>query len=126
MKIMNNPIYLTIGHVIMIHLFGQIYFFRIKSVLPTLQKHYITAKSDVAAQEKSPTWWNRIYAAVQIFSSTLKSLFPVLQRYIYNSVWHSEFLHRNFPAVRRHFSKWIHDESESRMGTSVWNNGNSR
>jgi hypothetical protein len=62
----------------------------------------------------------------QIYSSTLKSLVPVLQRYIYKSVSPTEFLHRNFPAVMRHFSKWIHVQSESRMATSVWNNGNSR
>jgi hypothetical protein len=33
---MNNPIYFTIGHVIMNHLFGQICLFCIQSVLPSM------------------------------------------------------------------------------------------
>jgi len=92
---MNNPIYLTIGLVIMIHLFGQIYFFRVKRVLPTLQKHYSIAKSDVAARENGhltsksnfPNWQKDVYALKSVFSlvqkdvSMLKSVFAIVQNY---------------------------------------------
>ena len=100
---MEKAIILSLGYLVKIYFYGQIYLLWIQRVYPTLQKHYFIAKSDVAAQEKTSTLWNRIYATLQIYSSTLKSLVPVLQRYIYNSVSVSEFLHRNFPAIMRHF-----------------------
>jgi hypothetical protein len=100
---MENTISLIAGLVFKTIVYGQIYLFWIQRVIPTLQKHYFIAKSDVGVLESTPTWWNRIYAAMHIYYYTLKSLVPALYRHVYISIRYSEFLHRNFPAVMKHF-----------------------
>jgi hypothetical protein len=126
MKIMEKSLVFIVCLLIKISVYGQIYLFWLQKVLPALQNHYFIVKGDVAVPECTYAWWNRINEALQIYYHTVKTLVPALYRHIYISIRYSEFLHRNFPAVMRHISKWIHVESESRMATSGWNNGNSR
>lgn len=100
---MKNPIYLFIGIIILIHLLEQFFLLWKPKLRPTLLKHFFLAERNVATPENTSTWWTGITAAVQIYFCTLKSLAQALQRYIDVSLRTSPFLHRNFPAIMRHF-----------------------
>ncbi|MDZ7726091.1 MAG: hypothetical protein U5L75_00740 [Candidatus Campbellbacteria bacterium] len=80
MKIMENPMILILGLVIMISLFEQMYLFWKQRVRPTLQKHYFTAKADVAAREKGHLTSKSHLPNLQKDFSTLKSTSAVVHK----------------------------------------------
>lgn len=94
---METTIVFIAGLLFKIYVFGQIYLFWIQRVLPTLQKHYFIAKSDVAALEEGQLTSKSNIPNLQKDVFTLKSTSAVVHKDV-------STLHSASAVVRKYFS----------------------
>ena len=115
---MKDLIVITVDVLIKFFVFGQLYLLWIKNISPAIQEHYSLAKTNAATLEKIPDMWRGLVSDLRTYYCTLKTLIPALIRDINTAIVSSAFLHRNFPAVMEHISRW------DRIGLT-WENANS-